>query len=231
MSTIHDKEFGTITIRRSVKARSLSVRVAPDGTLRVSAPVYAPVIVMRQFINGARGQLRSLLDAHHRTTIVFTDGMQVGKSHSLTVRPSSSVTTVERHKQQIVVQLFHGDTLTDAHVTSKIRTVVIQALRLEAKSYLPKRLAYLAERTGFTYQTVRFSHAGGRWGSCSTSGTISLNIALMKLPFELIDYVLIHELVHTVEMNHSDQFWLLVEEFDPAFREHRKKLKLETPAI
>ncbi len=230
-SHITDEEFGTIPIRRSSKATTIRVRVAPDGGLRASLPLYAPLFLVKRLVKNSRLELRQLLDDHQKE-ITFTDGMQIGKSHSLIVRTApSSHTIVTRHGQQIVIQLPPDKALADNDVIRAIRSVVQQALRLEAKSYLPKRLGFLAQKHGFDYQKVRFSHAGGRWGSCSTSGTISLNIALMKLPFELIDYVLVHELSHTVEMNHSETFWRLVETADPDFKSHRRALKNETPSI
>jgi predicted metal-dependent hydrolase len=161
----------------------------------------------------------------------FEHGMQIGKSHTLIVRPTTSTTTVKRHGQQVIVSLSADKTLNDANIARQVRDVVIEALRAEAKTYLTKRLAYMAQQGGYRYERVRFSHASGRWGSCSSSGTISLNIALMKLPFELIDYVLIHELSHTIHMNHSPEFWEVVEQADPHYKAHRRDLKKETPSI
>lgn len=158
--------------------------------------------------------------------------MSVGKSHTLIIRVKPDTKpSASRHGQQIIVSLSTLDELQNTTTIRTIRDVIIGALRLEAKSHLPKRLAYLASQHGFLYDKVRFSHAGSRWGSCSSNGTISLNIALMKLPFELIDYVLIHELSHTVEMNHSPEFWHLVSHADPHYKLHRRQLKLENPAI
>lgn len=231
MPTIIDEEFGTITLRRSAKATHVRIRVAPDGTLKASLPLYAPLFAVKRLIRASRPQLRAMLLQDH-DGIEFENGMQIGKSHHLVVSQSARTsTTVTRHGQLITVNLGVGESVESTATQRLIRDKAIEALRIEAKSYLPKRLAFLAEKYGYHYDKVRFSHASGRWGSCSTSGTISLNIALMKLPFELVDYVLIHELSHTVHMNHSDRFWQLVASHDPEYRSHRRELKKHTPSI
>jgi len=228
--TIIDEEFGQITLRRSAKASSVRIRVAPDGRLRASLPLYAPVFLVKRLLKNSRAQLRAMLAEQH--TSVFEHGMQIGKSHTLLVREVAGTEPVaKRHNLQIIVSLPADMSLAHPIATRVARDVVIEALRIEAKSHLPKRLAYMAEKHNMPYEKVRFSHASGRWGSCSSNGTISLNIALMKLPFELIDYVLIHELCHTKEMNHSKDFWDLVATADPLYKIHRQALKSETPSI
>ena len=229
MPTITDEEFGVITVRRSAKATQVRLRVAPDGTLRASMPVYAPLFLLKRLVKSSRPQLRKMLE-QSQPIIEYKDGQQIGKSHTLIVRSGLKLSVV-RSKQHIIATLPEGTSLSNPEVVRKVRDVSIAALRLEAKSYLPKRLQYIADQYGFRYTKVRFSHASSRWGSCSSTGTISLNIALMKLPFELIDYVLVHELAHTVEMNHSQDFWRLVEKGDPAYRQHRRTLKGEAPSI
>lgn len=231
MPTITDEEFGTITLRRSVRASHVRIRVAPDGRLYASLPLYAPIFLVKRLIASSRQQLRKLLAQHHGEH-TYASGMQIGKSHTLTIRSTTShKISTKRHGSQIIVSLPEGRQVEEVAVQRHIRDAVAEALRREAKSYLPRRLRYLAQQHGFSYQKVRFSHASGRWGSCSTSGTISLNIALMRLPFELIDYVLIHELSHTVEMNHSQAFWQLVEASYPTYQHARRLLKKETPSI
>ena len=230
MPVITDDEFGPITVRRSSRSSHVKISVAPNGTLRASLPLYAPLFMLKRLIKSSRDELRTMIEGQ-RPSYDLHDGMAIGKSHTLVVSPTRSNLTVTRHKQQIIVALPGDMTLNDPQVVAKVREVIIPALRIEAKSYLPKRLAFLARDMECEYERVRFSHASGRWGSCSSSGTISLNIALMKLPHELIDYVLIHELCHTKQMNHSDEFWRLVATEDPSYKLHRKALKLHTPSI
>lgn len=229
MPIIQDEEFGKITIRRSARATQVRLRVAPDGTLRASLPLYAPTFLVKRLLKTSRVELRELL-SQSQPGESYINGMRIGKSHTLIVEPSSSF-SVTRRGQQIIVRLPDDVPLEHPAVVRAIRDGVIGALRLEAKSYLPKRLSFLSHKYGLNYEKVRFSHASGRWGSCSSQGTISLNIALMKLPFELIDYVIVHELAHTRHMNHSPEFWELVEMADPLYKQHRRALKQEIPTI
>ena len=231
MPILYDDEFGKIAVRRSAKANNISLRVAPDGTLRASLPLYAPLFLLKRLLKNSRDEIKALLEKTESHTEYY-DGMAIGKSHTIVVRPTTTNTAhVTRHGQQIIVSLPEDAHLTDKYISDSIHDAVLAALRTEAKSYLPRRLQFLARSQGTSYQKVRFSHASSRWGSCSSNGTISLNIALMKLPFELIDYVLIHELAHTVHMNHSPEFWQLVKQGDPAYEQHRRLLKKETPSI
>lgn len=229
MPTFEDPKLGKVTIRRSALSSRVRMSIAPNGTIRVSAPRHIPLFMIKRVVSQSRTDLQLMIDSQ-RPTLDYVDGSPIGKSHSLSVRPAATL-AVAREGLRVIVSLPSDTTLADNDVQVALREVIIAALRREAKGYLPKRLAFLAEKYDFSYHHVRFSHASSRWGSCSSTGTISLNIALMKLPFELIDYVLIHELAHTKEMNHSASFWAIVERYDPSYQLHRARLKSENPII
>ncbi|MDR1763526.1 MAG: M48 family metallopeptidase [Dysgonamonadaceae bacterium] len=84
-------------------------------------------------------------------------------------------------------------------------------LRAKANALLPEKLAQLAKNHGFTYTKLTVRKSRTRWGSCSSRGLISLSLFLMILPEHLIEYVLLHELCHTVQPNHSPAFWSLLD--------------------
>ena len=96
-------------------------------------------------------------------------------------------------------------------VQKVLHAMIRRALRHEALRVLPKQLAALAARHGFSYTGVTVRDMKTRWGSCSSERRISLALSLMVLPEHLIDYVLLHELCHTVEMNHGERFWQLMD--------------------
>ena len=98
------------------------------------------------------------------------------------------------------------------------------ALKRKAQSALPVRLAELARLHGFQYSGVTIRKSRSRWGSCSTKKTISLSLYLMLLPAHLIEYVLLHELCHTIQMNHGPAFWILL---DKCTQNKAKELRKE----
>ncbi len=98
-------------------------------------------------------------------------------------------------------------------------------LRAAAKACLPVRLRELAAQYGFEFNQVRIKHNVSNWGSCSSKKNINLNLNLMRLPAELRDYVMLHELCHLREMNHGPQFKALLESVCPDWQRLRTELK------
>ena len=102
----------------------------------------------------------------------------------------------------------------------------LKILRSRAKKYLPERTRYLAEKYGFTIGRIALRNQKTRFGSCSYKNNINLNINLMNYDYDVIDYVIFHELVHTKIKNHSADFWSEVEKYCPNYKELRKKLRI-----
>lgn len=229
MSKIVDEEFGEITVRRNPRSGGIKISVAPNGSLRVSSSKYTPLIFIKRSINSSRESIRKLI-ANSHVSSYYEHGQRIGKEHLLLVKPASKLSVV-RDGSVILVRLPDSQLITEQPVQQQIRTQAIKALRKEANRHLPKRLQYQASRMDCNYTKLRFSHASTRWGSCSSNGTISLNIALMKLPYELIDYVIIHELAHTKHLNHSSEFWQYVMTYDVDFKKHRNEIKKFQPSI
>ena len=93
-----------------------------------------------------------------------------------------------------------------------MKIFIEQALLYEACQHLPNRLQRLADQHGFTYTGIKITGSKTRWGSCTARRSINLSIFVMLLPWHLIDYVLLHELCHTKEMNHGERFWALMDQ-------------------
>ncbi len=102
---------------------------------------------------------------------------------------------------------------------------IIEFYRTEAKNYLPERVKEISQETGLNYSSLLINSAKTHWGSC-TADRIHLSCLLMAAAPDTIDYVIIHELAHTVHHNHSENFWALVEKNCPDYKARRNKLKL-----
>ena len=104
-------------------------------------------------------------------------------------------------------------------------------LRAQAAEALPPQLLALAAQHGLAVNRVTIRNQRSRWGSCSSRGHITLNFRLMLMPPEVREYILIHELMHLKQANHSIRFWRLVESACPGFREAERWLKKHGPSL
>ncbi len=101
----------------------------------------------------------------------------------------------------------------------------IKLLTTRAKRIIPQRVRYYAGIMGLKYGRITIRMQKSRWGSCSSKGNLNFNCLLMRTPDEIVDYVVVHELCHLKEMNHSPKFWAEVEKIFPDYKERRKWLK------
>ena len=114
---------------------------------------------------------------------------------------------------------------------SPIPEAELRALTDRAKKEIPGRVAYYASLVGVQYGRITVRHQKTRWGSCSAKGNLSFNCLLMLAPPEVLDYVVVHELCHRKEMNHSQRFWDEVVRICPDYRDCRKWLRQNGVAL
>ena len=115
----------------------------------------------------------------------------------------------------------------EAEPTEKLTREKVIALAEEALKVIPERVEYFAKVIGVTYGKITVRNQKTRWGSCSSKGNLNFNCLLMLAPPEVLDYVVVHELCHRKQMNHSKAFCLEVEKVLPNYKEVRKWLKEE----
>ena len=130
---------------------------------------------------------------------------------------------VEEHRGWIEERLAR---LAAAPTPEKLSEEELAALKKQAKQWIPQRAAHYAPLVGVDYKGVAIRCQKTKWGSCSGKGNLNFNCLLMLAPPEVLDYVVVHELCHRMEMNHSARFWQQVERVLPDYRERRKWLKI-----
>lgn len=116
-------------------------------------------------------------------------------------------------------------TIDERSKLEKITFEQVKELADQAVEYIPKRVKYYAEKENFVYNKITIKNLVSRWGSCSTKGNLNFNCLLMLTPDYVIDYIVVHELCHLREMNHSEKFWAEVEKIMPDYRRAELWLK------
>ena len=210
---IQDKELGSITFEQSTKAKRLRAMILPDG-VKVILPRGCSEKEGMAFVESVRGKIKSTQEKIEHKSILITEEKPL---QTLTFR----VLVKKAARKDIFSSLKSGvltieypdflkteDTKTQQYFWNSINYF----LRQEAKRLLPNRTYELAKQFGFKFSDVKVQSSKTRWGSCSRRKSINLSFYLLLTPQHLIDYVILHELCHTMEMNHGDKFWALMEQ-------------------
>lgn len=219
----------SVTIVKRRASRSLRLSINASGEVRVSLPPWLPYKAGLVF---AQSRLDWII-AQRPLVNPFKDGQTIGKQHHLQLKINVSATTVTTRVQRDRVVVTHPLRMKPEapEVQMAIQRAAIRAIRQEATALLPPRLTLLAEQHGFSYNGVAIKQLTSRWGSCDQNKNIALNLFLMQLPPELIDYVLLHELSHTRHLNHGSDFWELLESVLPGARIKRLAIKQYKPVV
>lgn len=209
-----DDEFGDIAVRINTRARHLIMKIQPDGSIFVTVPPGVREKSIRDFISNYRTAIRRKRQLCKTSPDIDWNYVIEAPHFHFSLAEGGKAGFQLRTQGREVTLLCPPETdFCREGMQTWLHNVVREALRERAKNVLPRRIALLSERTGLSYHSVKINASKGRWGSCSTRKDVNLSCSLMLLPEHLIDYVILHELCHTVEMNHSERFWRLLDEY------------------
>ena len=202
------------------KRKSVAIQIK-DGTVTVRAPLKTGIAVIEKFLESKSTWIsRKLMESERRANIfsdVISGDRFVFLGKDLTVeRSNSSRFYLKNDVLYLPSKYFNGDQLNKS---GELFAALKRVYRKEAKSCLEIRLNEIGEKIGLKHS--RFDLTGGKtkWGSCDSNNFVRLNWHLVMLDQALIDYVIVHELAHTVEHNHSARFWAIVSKFYPNYKE------------
>jgi predicted metal-dependent hydrolase len=206
---VHFKTIGTVTFLKTRRSKNIKISVKPDKSVLVSFPFYCTTKEVTNFIQKNEGWIEQQQQKMElRKNRVGNHSIIKTKLHTVVFLSGGKYDVeTQQFNVRITVKDFNSD-----YSQNFIENILTQIYRFEAKKLLPKRLAELAKKYNFEFQKVTIRNNKRNWGSCSSKNNISLNLQMMKLPDDLIDYILLHELVHTKIKNHSARFWEKLDE-------------------
>jgi predicted metal-dependent hydrolase len=227
------------TVQESERARRVRLKISAKHGLQVIIPAGAKFANLDEFIeNNAdwilkhynRLQQEAQEQVPQRRFVSGEILPLLGESHRMDVeaKPRGKLTTVMVKNDTIQVRLGKGYT---AEHHTEIRSALESWYRDLAKDYIVRRVEQLARQHGFEYKRITIKSQSTRWGSCSSKHNLNFNWRLIMAPPAAIDYVIIHELCHLRELNHSARFWRLVAQYCPNYETWVKWFKHNSAAL
>lgn len=208
-----------IDILRRMPRRTIGMRITEEGLVEVRAPLHAPMMVIRRFVAGHQEWIERMRKRIAALPKPAKRSYQEGSVFRIAGVP-------------YVIHLTDGNAVVPAGTRIFFPRKFIRHpkphmepfVRMMAKKYLVARTAHFAKIMGVSYKRISIRDTSSRWGSCSSTGTISFAYRLVFAEPSIIDYVIIHELSHITHSHHKETFWKRVEEFYPDYKAARRWL-------
>lgn len=219
-----------IKLKKSFKAKNISIKIKPFEGVLVTVPMLVSFKIAEDFVKTKINWINKNLDKVQKQeqlhTFFSANSSFKTRSHLVNIISTElSKNTVHIENSNVKVLISKKLSISSEENQIYIRNIILEIWRKEAKEYLPKRVEALAIDHDFNYQKLTIKNTKTRWGSCSFDNNINLSLHLMRISNELIDYVILHELVHTKVKNHSSKFWETLEKHCPNSKILDKELK------
>lgn len=222
-----------VMLQRS-RRRSLTISITNDATLHIKAPYLMPEFMIRSFLHQKKEWiLDKITDRKMRSQSSFgrwDHGEHVHFFDKLMLIMVTETEQTERPRVYAINTTFQVLLPVGTPPEKRgrwIKEALFDWYKSHVKTPLQERVERYAQHMGLAFETLRVKDVSSHWGSCSVNRNLNFNFRVGMLPIELCDYVIVHELCHLREMNHSQRFWNLVGEYLPNYKELRTRLKKE----
>lgn len=213
VKVVHVPSVGEITLIQNPRSRRIRLRVRPGRKVSVSFPLHVNCSEAVRFATlNATWIAQQHLKIETKMPLFSEESVFRTRLHRITFLKAGDSFILKKENSEFRLFIPSGHDFKETVTREKICKVITEIYRLEAKTILPPRIAFLAGKTGLRYNKLSIRNNKTNWGSCSAGSHISLNLNLMKLPDYLVDYVILHELAHTKVRNHGPAFWKLLDE-------------------
>jgi len=226
-SIINAPSIGRVRITKHSKARRITLRIDSDGLPRITIPRYGSTKTAIKFAR----EKTDWINKHKFTQPHIRSGAKLGDKFVIEIVPEDSTKILGIDSNIVRIPTSISSNHFDASTQSLLSENLIKYLRSHAKSVLPSRLEEQSSTHNIPINRIAVKKMRSRWGSCTSNKNINLSLFLVQLNDRLIDYVLIHELCHIKNMNHSKAFWKSIEEKLPDFKQSRSELKSTRPSL
>ena len=227
---VHVENIGEVKIRKSKRCKNVSIALKPNKGITVTLPISLSykygLNILEQKRSWIEKHLPKIKAIEQKATIFDENSIfKTSKRQVIIKKHSSDKVKTKIDTNSIYIYYPENIPVKTLEIQEIIRVTIVRALRIEAKEYLPNRTYELAKKLEFKLNRVFIKNNKTLWGSCSGENNINLNLHLIRLPSHLIDYVIIHELCHTVEKNHGPRFWKLMDSILGDAKNISKELK------